>query len=93
MQNINRLAPEEIKIDRLFVSDLTTNETHQTLCRCLIHLSRDLDTHATAEGIETREQLDLLRSWGCHSGQGYYLYRPMPPNEYLSLFRVPADTG
>ncbi len=91
MQNINRLAPEEIKIDRLFVSDLTTNETHQTLCRCLIHLSRDLDTHATAEGIETQEQLDLLRSWGCHSGQGFYLYRPIPPDEYLHLLQEQAE--
>jgi len=87
MQNINRLAPEEIKIDRLFISDLTTNITHQTLCRSLIHLSRDLGTHATAEGIETQAQLDILRSWGCHSGQGYYLYRPMQPNEYLDLLQ------
>ena len=91
MQNINRLAPEEIKIDRLFVSDLTSNETHQTLCRSLIHLSKDLHTHATAEGIETQEQLDLLKSWGCHSGQGYYLYRPMPPDEYLNLLLAPTD--
>ncbi|QEW06896.1 EAL domain-containing protein [Nitrincola iocasae] len=91
MQNINRLAPEEIKIDRQFVSDLTSNETHQTLCRSLIHLSRDLHTHATAEGIETQEQLDLLKSWGCHSGQGYYLYRPMPPDEYLSLLVASTD--
>ncbi|KGK40900.1 hypothetical protein LH51_18725 [Nitrincola sp. A-D6] len=91
MQNINRLAPEEIKIDRLFVSDLTNNETHQTLCRSLIHLSRDLHTHATAEGIETQEQLDMLKSWGCHSAKGYYLYRPMPPDDYLSLLLASTD--
>ncbi len=93
MQNINRLAPEEIKIDRLFVSNLTENETHQTLCRCLIYLSKDLGTRSTAEGIETNEQLELLRSWGCHSGQGFYLYRPMPAEEYLALLQDSSGTG
>ncbi|MFY0664544.1 MAG: EAL domain-containing protein [Natronospirillum sp.] len=87
MQNINRLSPNEIKIDRLFVSDLTTNNTHNTLCRSLIRLSQDLQTSATAEGIETAEQLALLKEWGCHSGQGYYLYRPQTPDDYLALLR------
>ncbi|GAB2590140.1 hypothetical protein GCM10026986_17200 [Nitrincola alkalisediminis] len=85
MQNIHRLRPDEIKIDRLFVSDLDSNPTNQTLCRSLIQLSLDLHIHTTAEGIETEEQLKLLSSWGCHSGQGYFFHRPMSPEEYLSL--------
>lgn len=84
MQNIHRLQPDEIKIDRLFVSDLDSNPTHQTLCRSLIQLSRDLHIHTTAEGIETEEQLKLLSSWGCHSGQGYFFHRPMSPEAYLN---------
>lgn len=85
MQNIHRLRPDEIKIDRLFVSDLDSNPTNQTLCRSLIQLSLDLHIHTTAEGIETEEQLKLLASWGCHSGQGYFFHRPMSPDEYLGL--------
>lgn len=85
MQNINRLSPNEIKIDRLFISDLTTNSTHNTLCRSLIRLSQELKTCATAEGIETEEQLALLQAWGCHSGQGYFLFRPQSPDDYLAL--------
>ncbi|WLD58688.1 EAL domain-containing protein [Salinispirillum sp. LH 10-3-1] len=92
MQNINRLSPNEIKIDRLFVSDLATNVTHSTLCRSLIRLSLDLQTCATAEGIETAEQLAMLEAWGCQSGQGYYLFRPQPPEDYLDLLRAQAST-
>lgn len=88
MQNIHRLAPQEIKIDRQFVRELTINSTHETLCRSLITLSQDLHTCATAEGIETAEQLALLKQWGCHSGQGYYLYRPLAPDDFLTLLRT-----
>lgn len=41
------------------------------------------DTLTLAEGIETKEQLELLQKLGCQQGQGYYFSRPLPPEEFL----------
>lgn len=85
MQNLLVLSPQEIKIDRLFISQILNNSMHQTLCRSLIHLSHDLKLLCVAEGIEDEETRLMLQKWGCHAGQGYGLHRPMAPTDYLAL--------
>ena len=85
MQNILLLSPYEIKLDRVFVQQSTTNSMNKILCDSVIQLSKKADAISIAEGIETEEELQLLKTLGCDLGQGYYLYYPMPPEEYLAL--------
>ncbi len=66
-----------IKVDRSFVSGLLASPQDRAVTRAMIDLAGHLDLDLIAEGIETVEQLDLLRRLGCRLGQGYLLHRPM----------------
>lgn len=66
-----------LKIDRSFVSRLGENEDDRAIVKAIVGLGRALSLTVTAEGIETSEHLELLKSVACDEGQGYYLSRPM----------------
>jgi diguanylate cyclase (GGDEF)-like protein/PAS domain S-box-containing protein len=66
-----------LKIDRSFVSRLGGEHSDLAIVEAIIALARGLDMEVTAEGIETPEQLALLRALKCHRGQGYYFARPL----------------
>ncbi len=70
---------DKIKIDRSFVGSLSTNPTAQVIVRAIIGLGHDLDMSITAEGVETRAQEALLRSWGCDQAQGFLYGQPDVP--------------
>ena len=69
---------DKIKIDRSFISDLGIDEKSTSIVRAVITLAHSLGLSVTAEGVETREQLDLLRLQLCDQVQGYLLGRPGP---------------
>jgi EAL domain-containing protein (putative c-di-GMP-specific phosphodiesterase class I)/GGDEF domain-containing protein len=66
-----------LKIDRSFLQDLATSERDQKLVRAMIAMGHDLGYRVVAEGIETQEAYDLLRSWKCDEAQGYFFARPL----------------
>ncbi|OZM57319.1 hypothetical protein CIB95_07595 [Lottiidibacillus patelloidae] len=66
-----------IKIDRVFVKELTINERDKKIIKTLIELARSLRIQVVAEGIEDEVTLHHLKSLGCHSAQGYLLGKPM----------------
>ncbi len=68
----------KIKIDRGFVADLPTQPTSRAIVAAITNLARELDMEITAEGVETEEQLLILRAAGCTNAQGYYFARPRP---------------
>lgn len=74
---LQKLPVSEIKIDRSFISKMHETDT-LAIVRTIIQLAENLDMTAVAEGVETEEQKQLLLDLGCHVGQGYYFYRPMP---------------
>jgi EAL domain-containing protein (putative c-di-GMP-specific phosphodiesterase class I) len=83
---------DKIKIDRSFVSNLTKSNKSSAIISSVVTLARGLDMTVTAEGVETREQLELLRMLGVNFAQGYLLGRPVPINELKSrseLYRSP----
>jgi diguanylate cyclase (GGDEF)-like protein/PAS domain S-box-containing protein len=80
----------KIKIDKSFVSDLTDNAGSAEIVRSIVGLGRSLGIATTAEGVETREQLELLRLMGCGEVQGYYFSRPLPAHQALPLLDRPA---
>ncbi len=67
-----------IKIDRSFISFLTTDQDDQAICKAVLALANSLDLRTVAEGVETLDQANLLESLGCEKLQGFYFFKPMP---------------
>jgi EAL domain-containing protein (putative c-di-GMP-specific phosphodiesterase class I) len=84
------LPVDELKIDRSFVSTLTSGGD-SSLVETIIRLSHDFDLSTVAEGIEVAEQLDVLRRLGCDVGQGYLLGRPGPAHAIGDLIADAAE--
>ena len=76
-----------VKIDRSFVNVITDNQRSRSVVEAVIHLSKALKLSIVAEGVETDEQLALLKSLGCHEVQGYHISKPMPGDETTEFLR------
>ena len=74
-----------IKIDKVFINDILTDETDAAIVRAIIGLAHTLGLCATAEGVESEEQMHMLQEFGCDMLQGYYFSRPVPPGELEKL--------
>ena len=72
---------DKVKIDRSFVSELAENGDCMAIVRAITKLGSSLGIRTTAEGVETKEQRELLRNEGCTEMQGYLLSRPLPADE------------
>jgi diguanylate cyclase (GGDEF)-like protein len=77
---------DKIKIDRSFVKDITENTGSLNIVRAVAALANGMGMTATAEGVETREQLDKITSEGCTEMQGYLFSKPLPAPEIERLF-------
>ena len=75
----------QLKIDQTFVRDLAQDADTRAIVAAIVRLSRDLGIQSIAEGVETEVQLTLLAQLGCDAVQGYYLSRPIPGAELLTL--------
>jgi len=82
---LRRLPLDEIKIDRSFVRDITTDPGDANLIETIITMAKHLDLEVVAEGIETKEQLDFLREKGCRFFQGFYFSRPQSVEGFTEL--------
>jgi PAS domain S-box-containing protein/diguanylate cyclase (GGDEF)-like protein len=81
-----RLPIDVLKIDRSFVRDLTTNRNNRLIVQTTIGLARSLGLKTVAEGVETVEQLQLLKSLGCSNVQGYLVSRPAAASDLVEWF-------
>ena len=79
---LRRLPLDQLKIDRAFVSDITSNANDAVIARTIIGMARNLGLEVIAEGIETEEQFEFLDRHGCHGYQGYLFSRPLPLAEF-----------
>ncbi len=82
---LKQIPAHELKIDRAFVSGLTTSQRDPLLVRSTIDLAHALEMEVTAEGVDNAMSLALLRVMGCDMVQGYHISRPLPFDE-LCLF-------
>jgi diguanylate cyclase (GGDEF)-like protein len=76
---------DRIKIDQSFISDLPKSNDSLAIVRSVVGLSRSLGIVTTAEGVETTEQLDVLRAEGCTEAQGYFFSAPRSLAEIRAL--------
>jgi diguanylate cyclase (GGDEF)-like protein len=77
---------DKIKIDRSFVKDITESTGSLNIVRAIAALANGMGMTATAEGVETREQLDTITSEGCTEMQGFLFSQPLPAPEIDRLF-------
>jgi diguanylate cyclase (GGDEF)-like protein/PAS domain S-box-containing protein len=78
---------DTLKIDRSFVRQMSAAPGESTIVRAIVALAQSLGMSVTAEGVETREQIELLRAMGCRRAQGFYFARPQPAAEIERLLQ------
>ncbi len=87
---LKRFPVDTLKIDRSFVKGIGQNVEDSAIVRAVITVAKSLGLSVTAEGIESADQLEQLRSLGCDHGQGYYFAKPMPSDRVPALLLTTA---
>jgi diguanylate cyclase (GGDEF)-like protein/PAS domain S-box-containing protein len=82
LNHLRRFPIDTLKIDQSFVRELTVDQHGADIVAAMIGMGRSLHIPVVAEGVETRQQLELLLQHGCPQGQGYYLGRPLPAESF-----------
>jgi EAL domain-containing protein (putative c-di-GMP-specific phosphodiesterase class I) len=77
---------DELKLDRSMIHNLVENDTSKKVVKHMIAMCDDLGVKCIAEGVETEAQKDLLNSMDCQKVQGYLYNRPIPVEEFESLY-------
>ncbi len=84
---LRKLPIDKIKIDRSFIQDVASNDSDLTIVKTMIELSHGLGKRVLAEGVETQEQLQLLRNIGCDAVQGYFISKPISEEEFTKYLK------
>ena len=82
---LHRFPIDAIKLDRSFIAQLPGNRENEAIVRAIIAMADALGLSVVAEGVETREQLNLIRQLGCYEVQGYCFSRPVPATDFAKL--------
>lgn len=75
---------DTLKIDRAFIRGIAADEDDRSICSAIVTLGQALRLHVLAEGVEDREQVEILKRQGCHYAQGFLYARPMPADDVWS---------
>ncbi len=91
---LQQFAIDTLKIDRGFIQRIGSDGGGAEIVQTIISLARNLGMDALAEGIESPEQLTVIRDMGCGFAQGFLFAKPLPPDEILELIKLgPMDVG
>jgi diguanylate cyclase len=88
LAHLARLPLDELKIDRSFIANMTTNEGEGAIVRTVIELGHHLGLAVVAEGIESADLLKVLSAWGCDSAQGYAFTPPLLATDTAAWIRA-----
>lgn len=88
---LKRFAVDRLKIDQSFVRDMTHNYDDAEIAQAIINLGHTLGLEIVSEGVETKEQLELLKKQGCDVIQGYYISKPMPAADLPDFLRAQKE--
>jgi len=84
---LNKIPIDTIKIDKQFVDNIGQSAKDDALVLTIIEMAKRLGMGLCAEGVETKDQLDFLAAYGCHSIQGYYFAKPMALDAFIKYLR------
>ena len=87
LAQLKQLPVDELKIDKSFVLDLKEDSEDAVIVSSTVHLARSMNLSITAEGVETLDSAELLKSLGCDKGQGYYFSKPVTAKEFEAWYR------
>jgi len=90
---LRKLPIDRIKIDRSFLRDITGDDNQRTIYQSIVTLAHQVGLEVVAEGVETAEQLLMLKTIGCDLAQGYYLSRPLPAADIRLLLEKATGQG
>lgn len=79
---------DQVKIDKSFIDDVTTDKDSQAIVLNTIALAKKLNINVIAEGAEKKEQVDFLREHGCDMVQGFYFSKPLDPDKFTELLQM-----
>ena len=89
--HLNSLPITLLKIDKSFVGGMEDREENRKLVHAMINLAHNLQLQVVAEGVETPEQLALLRDFACDQVQGYLISKPLPITELVTYLTLGAQ--
>ncbi len=84
---LTRIPVDIIKIDKSFVQRITSDPNHAAMVRAILQMADSFELKTVAEGVETREQLEFLKTHGCDYAQGFLLAHPMPFDEFTKTLQ------
>lgn len=93
---LNQFPINYLKIDRSFIQHITTLKDKQAIVESIILMSHRLNIKVVAEGVETKEQVDILKGMNCDIIQGYYYSKPVPSKglmDFLELWEIHKQEG
>jgi len=88
LSRLNEMPFSELKIDQSFVGRAHAEAGARAIVKNTIDLARGLGLKTVAEGAETQEDMDILEGFNCDLVQGYFISRPIPPNEFIAWAEV-----
>ena len=88
---LSKLPVNTLKIDRSFVVDMTVGEAGKALVSTIVNLAHALRLNVVAEGVETEEQFELLRLFGCDEIQGFLFEKPLPAERFAQKHLMPVS--
>jgi diguanylate cyclase (GGDEF)-like protein/PAS domain S-box-containing protein len=85
LEQLRRMPVDIVKVDRSFVTGIAEDSTDRALVAAVVGMGRALKLTVVAEGIETQDQVEVLRELGCHVGQGYLFAKPLSAADLQDL--------
>ncbi|MCF6310437.1 MAG: EAL domain-containing protein [Sulfurimonas sp.] len=84
---LKKFPIKTIKIDRSFVMDMAADNSDRVITQTIVLMANSLNLSTVAEGVETQEQVDLLKDMGCNHLQGFLFSKPIPKNEFTKFLK------
>jgi EAL domain-containing protein (putative c-di-GMP-specific phosphodiesterase class I) len=87
LAQLRRFPIDTLKVDRSFIREITNNDEDKAITEAIITMGKTLSLTVVAEGVETPEQMALLRAKACDQMQGYHFSKPVSPQQFADLLR------
>jgi EAL domain-containing protein (putative c-di-GMP-specific phosphodiesterase class I) len=87
---LQKFPLDALKIDQSFIRQISTAPYETAIVSAIIRMGQSLNLRVIAEGVETQEEMAFLQNQQCNEAQGYYFSRPVPPQEFSQLLKLPA---
>jgi EAL domain-containing protein (putative c-di-GMP-specific phosphodiesterase class I) len=87
LSQLQRLKMDVLKVDRAFTTELANSKEGKVFFQAIVSMAHALGMSVVAEGVETEEQLAILRHLDCNEVQGYYIARPVPAEEMAVMMQ------